>query len=178
MSTLPPKGQGPFQRGERLTAAKLNELAAPKAIRVFGQGHVEGDTITVDQRESMYIRLTNKTGSAPIKYAWKEVYRESNGTWVNMTHTGNVTNDFAVEINNSNLSTSDNYVYRAERSLTTGEWLFFFEAQCEHDTRHPRVEHHGSVRGTSGPDLSRMAVQYDASDYRLDGRSGVFAYHA
>jgi hypothetical protein len=126
MSKQPPNGQVPFQRGERLTAAKLNEWVTKRpSVEAFGHSHNEGGAVFTDERETMFVRLTNKTGSAPIKYAWQEVYRAANGTWVNMTHTGNVTNDYAIELNNANLSITDNYVYRAERSLTTGEWLFF-----------------------------------------------------
>jgi len=122
----PPTGQSPFQRGERLTAAKLNEWVTKRpTVVAYGQGHTEGGEICVDQRETMYLRLTAKSGTSPIKYAWQQVYRAANGTWSNMTHTGNTTNDYAVELNNTDLSTTDNYVYRAERSLTTGEWLFF-----------------------------------------------------
>jgi len=120
----PPTGQTPFQRGERLTAAKLNEWVTKRpTVEVFGEGHSEGGVVAVDGRESMYVRLTGKTGSSPIKYAWKRVSREANGTWSNLTHTGNVTNDYAVEVNNADLTVNTTTIYKAERSLTTGEWL-------------------------------------------------------
>lgn len=121
---IPPKGQGPFHRGERLTAAKLNEYVAQKPVRVYGQGHVEGDTVLVDSPESMWIRLTDKQVNTPIRYGWKRVSRLENGTWQDLTHTGNVTNDYAIEVNNASLTVNTTTVYKAERSLTTGEWLF------------------------------------------------------
>lgn len=121
---IPPKGSGPFQRGERLTAAKLNEYVAQKPVRVYGQGHVEGDAVLVDSPESMWIRLTDKQVNTPIRYGWKRVSRLENGTWQDLTHTGNVTNDYAIEVNNASLTVNTTTVYRAERSLTTGEWLF------------------------------------------------------
>jgi hypothetical protein len=125
MSRTPPAGQGPFFRGERLTAAKLNELAAARPVRVFGQGHVEGETVLVDQPETMWIRLTDVDSSnSPPKYAWKRVSRLANGTWQNLTHTGNTSNDYAVEINNESCPVNTTSVFRAYRSLTTGEWLF------------------------------------------------------
>ena len=129
---MPRTGDGPFQRGERLTATRLNDLA--KGVPVFMTGGTitespTGKLINVDQPENIYIRLTGKTGTSPIKYAWKEVVRLANGTWLNTPRTANYTDDYAIELNNSNLSTTDNYVYRAERSPHSGEWLFFFEAQ-------------------------------------------------
>ncbi len=124
--TRPPTGQGPFQKGERLTAAKLNEWVLQKpSVSVFGEGHSEGGVVAVDGRESMFVRLTGKnTANTPIKYAWKRVSRLPNGTWQDLTHTGNTTNDYAVEINNANLTVNTTTVYQAERSVTTGEWLF------------------------------------------------------
>lgn len=124
---MPRTGDGPFQRGERLTASRLNDLA--KGVPVFMTGGTitespTGKLINVDQPENIYIRLTGKTGSSPIKYAWKEVVRLANGTWLNTPRTANYTDDYAIELNNSNLSTTDNYVYRAERSPHSGEWLF------------------------------------------------------
>jgi hypothetical protein len=123
--TRPPTGQGPFQKGERLTAAKLNEWVLQKpSVSVFGEGHSEGGVVAVDGRESMYLRLTGKNTNTPIQYAWKRVSRLPNGTWQDLTHTGNTTNDYAVEINNANLTVNTTTVYQAERSVTTGEWLF------------------------------------------------------
>ena len=122
----PPTGQHPFQRGERLTAAKLNEWVTKKpSVEVFGDGHSEGGVVSVDSRESMWIRLTAaNTASSPIKYGWKRVARLANGTWQDLTHTGNTTNDYAVEVKNASLTVNTTTVYRAERSTTTGEWLF------------------------------------------------------
>lgn len=133
------KGEGLFQRGERLTAAKLNEAIMPSHVTVAGAGAIsrgpEGDVIQVDIPEAMYIRLTAKdTGNTPIRYAWKEVSRLANGTWLNTTRTGNSTADYAMELNNANLSTSDDYIYRAERSPSTGEWLFFLRRSATPST--------------------------------------------
>ena len=124
----------PFKRGEILTAAKLNAaIGNSRRLTVAGDGAVsndaDGDVVRVDGYSNIYIRLTSKTGTNPIKYAWTEVFRNANGTWSNTTNNGTTSGDYAIELNNSNLSTSDNYVYRAERSPESGEWLFFFEAQ-------------------------------------------------
>lgn len=120
----------PFKRGEILTAAKLNAaLGNSRRLTVAGDGassvDADGDVVRVDGYSNIYIRLTSKTGTNPIKYAWTEVYRNANGTWSNTTNNGTTSGDYAIELNNSNLSTSDNYVYRAERSPESGEWLFF-----------------------------------------------------
>jgi hypothetical protein len=120
----------PFRRGEILTADKLNAALAGRPLTVSGSGRLsrdaKGDVVTVDQPETIYLRLTGKTGSTPIKYSWKEVYRNSAGAWVNTDRTGTTSGDYAIELNNSDLSTTDNYVYRAERSPESGEWLFFY----------------------------------------------------
>lgn len=121
----PPAGQGPFQRGERLTAAKLNEHVARRNVVAYGHARMEGDAIVFDVPETMWIRLTAKdAANTPIKYGWKRVSRLANGTWQDLTHTGNTTNDYAIEINNANLTVNTTTVYRAERATTTGEWLF------------------------------------------------------
>lgn len=121
--------QGPFRRGEILTAQKLNEAFSGRPLAVSGSGRLsrdaKGDVVTIDQPETIYLRLTGKTGTTPIKYSWKEVYRNAAGAWVNTDRTGTTSGDYAIELNNSDLSTTDNLVYRAERSPESGEWLFF-----------------------------------------------------
>lgn len=127
METRPQSGDGPFFRGEILTAAKLNQFVGGRdSVTVFGHGHAEGDAVLIDTPERIWIRLTAKdTGSSPIRYGWTRVYREpSNATWQNTTHTGNTTYDWAVEVNNTSLTVGTSTVYKAERSITTGEWLF------------------------------------------------------
>ena len=131
------QNEGPFSKGERLTAVKLNELATGRPIVVTGDGvgNRSGgqDSIEIHRSEVIYIRLTEKDVSkTPIRYGWKEVDRlgspttTANATWGNTaSRTAKMTNDYAIELNNQNLSVSDNYIYRAERSPSTGEWLFF-----------------------------------------------------
>lgn len=124
-----------FVRGEILTAEKLNDALSGRRLTVAGDAatsyDADGDVVRVDGYSNIYIRLTSKTGTNPIKYAWTEVYRNANGTWSNTTNNGTTTGDYAIELNNSNLSTSDNYVYRAERSPESGEWLFFLRRSRE-----------------------------------------------
>ena len=120
---------------------KLNELATGRPIVVTGDGvgNRSGgqDSIEIHRSEVIYIRLTEKDVSkTPIRYGWKEVDRlgspttTANATWGNTaSRTAKMTNDYAIELNNQNLSVSDNYIYRAERSPSTGEWLFFFEEE-------------------------------------------------
>jgi hypothetical protein len=124
-----------FVRGEILTAEKLNDALSGRRLTVAGDAatsyDADGDVVRVDGYSNIYIRLTSKTGTNPIKYAWTEVYRNTNGTWSNTTNNGTTTGDYAIELNNSNLSTSDNYVYRAERSPESGEWLFFLRRSRE-----------------------------------------------
>jgi hypothetical protein len=131
------QNEGPFSKGERLTAVKLNDLATGRPISVTGDGvgNRSGgrDSIEIHKSEVIYIRLTEKdVGKTPIRYGWKEVDRLGNptstvnATWGNMANrTAKMTTDYAIELNNQNLSVSDNYIYRAERSPSTGEWLFF-----------------------------------------------------
>jgi hypothetical protein len=117
----PPAGQGPFQRGERLTAAKLNDVVSSiRPVRVGGRAGLMGDTIVSDETDSAYIRVTGRTGG---KYAWVEVYRTPNGTWANTSRTGNTTYDWAVERNNATVSAGST-VYEAKRSVDTSEWIF------------------------------------------------------
>ena len=131
------QNEGPFAKGERLTAVKLNELAVGRQFSVAGDGVVNRsggrDAIEIHKAEVIYIRLTEKDVSkTPIRYGWKEVDRlaganaTASPTWGNMPdRKGKITDDYAIELNNQNLSVSDNYIYRAERSPATGEWLFF-----------------------------------------------------
>ena len=119
-----------FRSGEILTAAKLNAaFGNPRQLTVAGDGSIshdaDGDTVRIDGYSNIYVRLTGKdTGNTPIKYAWKEVYRNANGDWSNTTHNGTTIGDYAVEINNGNLTVNTTTVYRAERSPESGEWLF------------------------------------------------------
>lgn len=131
---MPQTGDGPFQRGERLTAAKLNDLADGRKLSAAGSARINRDTagevIQVDDAEIIFIRLTDKdTTKTPIRYSWKEVVRNTgssnNTAWLDTTRTALKTDDYAIELNNQDLSVSDGYVYRAERSPHTGEWLFF-----------------------------------------------------
>lgn len=129
------KTEGPFQKGERLTAVKLNELAVGKPLSVSGRGVINRsaghEEIELSTPEVIYMRLTEKDASkTPVRYGWVEVDRMGNpngtisATWGNITtRTANATNDFAIELNNGTLSTTDNAIHRAERSLTTGEWV-------------------------------------------------------
>lgn len=131
------KNEGVFAKGERLTASKLNDLAAGRPLSVAGQGIVNRsggrDELELKPPEIIYIRLTEKDVSkTPVRYGWKEVDRLGNptatvsATWGNMTdRKAKMTDDYAIELNNANLSVTDNYIYRAERSPATGEWLFF-----------------------------------------------------
>lgn len=136
---MPQTGDGPFQRGERLTAAKLNDLADGRKLNAAGSARINRDTagevIQVDDAEIIFIRLTDKdTTKTPIRYSWKEVVRNTdssnNTVWLDTTRTALKTDDYAIELNNQNLSTSDGYVYRAERSPHTGEWLFFLRKRA------------------------------------------------
>ena len=129
------QNEGPFQKGERLTAVKLNELTTGKPLSVSGRGVINRsaghDEMELSTPEVIYIRLTEKDATkTPVRYGWIEVDRLGNpnatisATWGNITtRTANATDDFAIEPNNGTLSTTDNTIYRAERSLTTGEWL-------------------------------------------------------
>lgn len=117
----PPAGQGPFQRGERLTAAKLNEVVDMiRPVRAGGRVGLVGDAIVSDETDTTYMRITGRTGA---NYSWVEVYRTPNGTWSNTTRTGNATYDWAVERNNATVSAGQT-VYEARRSPDTSEWIF------------------------------------------------------
>ena len=117
----PPAGQGPFQRGERLTAAKLNDVVSSiRPVRAGGRAGIVGDTVVSDETDSAYIRVTGRTGA---NYAWVEVYRTPNGTWANTSRTGNTTSDWAVERNNATVAAGVT-VYEARRSVDTSEWIF------------------------------------------------------
>jgi hypothetical protein len=129
------QNEGPFQRGERLTAVKLNEMTAGKPLSVSGRGVINRsaghDELELSTPEVIYMRLTEKDATkTPVRYGWVEVDRLGNpnatisATWGNITtRTANATDDFAIEPNNGTLSTTDNAIHRAERSLTTGEWV-------------------------------------------------------
>lgn len=145
----PPAGQGPFQRGERLTAAKLNDVVQSiRPVRVGGRAGLMGDTIVSDETDSTYIRVTGRTGG---KYAWVEVYRTPNGTWANTSRTGNATYDWAVERNNVTVSAGST-VYEAKRSVDTSEWIFTQGASG------------GNVNITSGETVLMILGTYDQYD--------------
>lgn len=149
---MPISGDGPFHVGQKLKASQLNDLAAGRKIQTAGAARVSqdagGQILSVDDAEIIYIRLTEKdTAKTPIRYGWKEVCRQrgASGSWVwlDTTRTAKKTDDYAVELNNQDLSVGDNYVYRAERSPHTGEWLFFLrkrQSQTKNITfYHPQV---------------------------------------
>lgn len=145
----PPAGQGPFQRGERLTAAKLNDVVQSiRPVRVGGRAGLMGEAIVSDETDSTYIRVTGRTGG---KYAWVEVYRTPNGTWSNTTRTGNATYDWAVERNNATVSAGTT-VYEAKRSVDTSEWIFSQGASG------------GNVNITSGETVLMILGTYDQYD--------------
>jgi len=154
----------PFKRGEILTAAKLNAaIGNSRRLTVAGDGAVstdaDGEVVRVDGYENIYIRLTGKTGSNPIKYSWTEVFRNANGTWSNTTNNGTTSGDYAIELNNSNLSTSDNYVYRAERSPESGEWLFFLR-RSQTVTSLLNFRFTGTANSSFSPDIFSFAKQW------------------
>lgn len=164
---------GPFQKGERLTAEKLNDLAAGMPISVTGGALTQtprSAIVHVDQPENIYIKLTGKNGSSPIKYAWKQVVRLASGAWQDTPRTANHTDDYAIELNNSNLSTSDGYIYRAERSPHTGEWLFFL--------RRSRTQQTYSIKYKLDPVLSNLTCYgvYDQYNYlKYWGKTSVIS---
>ena len=123
-----------FERGERLTAQKLNKFVARRPT-ISGAGRINSsgsdDSIEIDLTEVIHLRVTeSNTTFSPVRYGWTQVYREdganltANKTWNNITtRTANATDDYAIELNDGSITVGDNQVYRAERSLTTGEWL-------------------------------------------------------
>jgi hypothetical protein len=123
-----------FERGERLTAQKLNKLVKRRPT-MSGSGRInssgDDDSIEIDLTEVIHLRVTeSNTTFTPVRYGWIQVYREdganltANKTWNNITtRTANATDDYAIELNDGSITVGDNQVYRAERSLTTGEWL-------------------------------------------------------
>ena len=180
-------GDGAFRTGERLTADKLNNLAAGRPLTVTGAGHTDrgsgGDVVAIDQAEVIYIRLTGKdTTKTPIRYAWKEVARKgaisaaTDPLWIDVpSRIGTLTSDAATEINNTNLSTTDNYVYRAERSPNTGEWLFFLRRRTLGNTAnitytHPQASAVGNGRGVQ----NEFDSYYKDWNYNFNGTSCTY----
>lgn len=66
------------------------------------------------------VLAANET-SSPTKYSWCRVYRDTTGTWNNLTESGNYTYDAAYEYNNGSLSIGS--VYDAGREPRTGQLL-------------------------------------------------------
>lgn len=180
-------GDGAFRSGERLTADKLNSLAAGRPLSVTGAGHADrgsgGDVVAIDQAEVIYIRLTGKdTTKTPIRYAWKEVARKGASSaatdplWLDVpSRIGTLTSDAATEINNTSLSTTDNYVYRAERSPTTGEWLFFLRRRTLGNTAnitytHPQASAVGNNRGVQ----NESDAYYKNWSYNFNGTACTY----
>jgi len=125
-------GDGPFKSGQILSASALNRLAGRQARATTGtafqqtSGGDDPDIIGANPPDIIFIKLTAKTGTTPIKYSWKEVKRTASGTWADASRTGTNTNsDLAIEVNNTDLSVTDGYVYMAQRCPQSGEWLFF-----------------------------------------------------
>lgn len=81
--------------------------------------------ISVDQDEQFYIRLTDKTGTSPIKYAWQyQNHDRTTDTWSDGFVTGDTTANWAEELNNASLSTTDNKRYRARINPQSGRVIF------------------------------------------------------
>ena len=66
------------------------------------------------------VLAANETAS-PKKYSWVRVYRDTTGSWNNLTESGNYTYDPAYEFGGGNLSI--NSVYSAGREPRTGQLL-------------------------------------------------------
>lgn len=86
--------------------------------RQFGHGRT---IARINEFERTWIKLT---GTYSAGYPWKEVVR-SGGAWVDTGRTGSSAADPAFELNDDTTLTSGNTVYWAQRSVFSGDWVFY-----------------------------------------------------
>lgn len=82
-------------------------------------------SFAVHQNEPFFIKLTSKTGSSPIKYGWTyQNHDRTSDAWSDGFVTGDTTANWAEELNNADLSVTDNKRYRARLNPQSGRLIF------------------------------------------------------
>jgi hypothetical protein len=82
-------------------------------------------SFAVHQNEPFFIKLTSKTGSTPIKYGWTfQNHDRTTDAWSDGVVTGDTTANWAEELNNADLSVTDNKRYRARLNPQSGRLIF------------------------------------------------------
>lgn len=124
-SSLPPVRPGdPFSARDRnrvieaVRRGGLLRTGAGLVARQFGNGR---GIARINEFERTRIKLT---GGYSAGYPWKEVVR-SGGGWVDTGRTGSAALDPAFELNDDTSLTSGSTVYWAQRSVTSGQWIFW-----------------------------------------------------
>ena len=108
----------------------LNKMHSRIPTQTISQGAATSNdngraSFAVHENEPFYIKLTDKTGSSPIKYAWQyQNHDRTTDTWSDGFVTGDTTANWAEELNNASLSTTDNKRYRARVNPQSGRVIF------------------------------------------------------
>ena len=111
----------------------INQAFASVPIELIGEGAATSTdgrrmSFTVIPEDAFYIRLNNKTTvNGTIRYAWTAVNQDrDSGNWTNSVRAGNATtDDWAVELNNANLTVGTATRYPARVNPQTGRLTFF-----------------------------------------------------
>jgi hypothetical protein len=111
----------------------INDAFRSIPIELIGEGAATSTdgrrmSFTVMGEDAFYIRLDNKTTvNGTVRYAWKAVNQDRDtGNWTNSVRAGNATtDDFAVELNNANLTVGASTRYPARVNPQTGRVTFF-----------------------------------------------------
>jgi len=111
----------------------INDAFRSIPIELIGEGAATSTdgrrmSFTVMGEDAFYIRLDNKTTvNGTVRYGWKAVVQDrANGAWANSPRTGNATtDDWAVELNNANLTVGASTRYPARVNPQTGRVTFF-----------------------------------------------------
>lgn len=112
----------------------INDAFASVPIELIGQGAATSTdgrrmSFTVLGEDAFYIRLNTKTTvNGTIRYGWTAVNQDrDSGNWTNCVRGGNsTTDDWATELNNTDLNVGTGTRYVARVNPQTGRVTFFF----------------------------------------------------
>lgn len=112
----------------------INEAFASVPIELIGEGAATSTdgrrmSFTVIPEDTFYIRLNTKTTvNGTIRYGWVAVNQDrDSGNWTNCVRAGNATtDDWATELNNTDLTVGTATRYIARVNPQTGRVTFFF----------------------------------------------------
>lgn len=131
----PASGRDIIKAGTDVRAIRkpINEAfrSVPREFITTGSAsYVDGGRVSLASLgpDAFWLRLNSKdTGNTPIRYGWTQVWHNrTNGTWANLSVSGNSTDDgHAIELNNANLTVGSATRYPARLDPQSGRVTFF-----------------------------------------------------